>query len=41
LERFWSVDVQNGLALAIWTFAAQVMCKRKAGSQTGNLTLDH
>jgi hypothetical protein len=32
---------ENGLALAIWTFAAQVMGKRRAGSQTGSLTPDH
>jgi hypothetical protein len=39
LERSWSVDVQNGLAWAIWTYAAQVMGKRRTGSQTGSLTL--
>jgi hypothetical protein len=32
-ERSWSVDVQNGLAWAIWTSVAQVMGKRRAGSQ--------
>jgi hypothetical protein len=32
LERSWSLDVQNGLAWAIWTFAAQVMGKRRAGT---------
>jgi hypothetical protein len=37
LKRFWSVDVQNGLAWAIWTSATQVMGKRKTGSQTANL----
>ncbi len=31
----------TGLALAIWTSAAQVMGKRRAGSQTGSLTPDH
>jgi hypothetical protein len=41
LERSWSVDVQNGLAWVIWTFAAQVMGKRRAGSQTGSFTPDH
>jgi hypothetical protein len=41
LESYESVDVENGLAWAIWTSAAQVMCKRRAGSQIGNLTLDH
>jgi hypothetical protein len=41
LERYWSVDVQNGLAWAIWTFATQVMVERKVGSQTVNLTPDH
>jgi len=32
---------QNGLAWAIWTFAAQVIGERTAGSQTGSLTLGH
>jgi len=41
LERSWSVDVENGLAWAIWTYAAQVMGKRKARSQTRSLTPDH
>jgi hypothetical protein len=41
LERSWSVDVQNGLAWAVWTSAAQVMGKRRAGSQIGSLTPDH
>jgi hypothetical protein len=40
LERPWSLDVENGLAWAIWTFAAQVMGKRKAGSWTDSLTPD-
>jgi hypothetical protein len=37
----WSVDVQNGLAWVIWTSSAQVMGKRRAGSQTGSLTPNH
>jgi hypothetical protein len=41
LESYWSLDVKNGLVWAIWTFAAQVMAKRRVGSQTGNLTSDH
>jgi hypothetical protein len=41
LERPWSLDVENGLAWAIWTYVAQVMGKRRAGSQTGSLTPDH
>ncbi len=32
IESSWSVDVQNGLAWAIWTSAAQVMGERRAGS---------
>jgi hypothetical protein len=40
LESYWKLDVQNGLAWPIWTFATQVMAKRKVGSQTGSLTLD-
>jgi hypothetical protein len=35
LKRSWNVDIENGLALIIWTSAAQVMGKRRAGSQTG------
>jgi hypothetical protein len=41
LERSWSVDIENSLALGIWTSVAQVMGKRRAGSQTGSLTPDH
>jgi hypothetical protein len=41
LERSSSVDVENGLAWAIQTSAAQVMVERKAGSQIGNLTPNH
>jgi hypothetical protein len=41
LERSQSVDVENGLAWAIQTFAARVMVKRRAGSQTDSLTPDH
>jgi hypothetical protein len=41
LKRSWNVDIENGLALAIWTSAAQVMGKRRARSQTGSLTPDH
>jgi len=29
LESYWSVDVENGVAWAIWTFVALVMAKRK------------
>jgi hypothetical protein len=32
LERSWSVDIENGLALVIWTSVAQVMGKRRAGT---------
>jgi hypothetical protein len=38
LERSWSVYVQNGLAWAIWTSTAQVMGKRRAGSQTRTIS---
>jgi hypothetical protein len=41
LENYQSVDVKNGLTWAIWTSAAQVMAKRRAGSQTNNLTPNH
>jgi hypothetical protein len=41
LGSYWSVDVKNGLAWAIWTSAEHVMAKRKAGSQAGSLTPDH
>jgi hypothetical protein len=41
LKRSWSVDIENVLALIIWTYLAQVMGKRRAGSQIDNLTPDH
>ncbi len=41
LESYESVDVENELAWDIWTFAAQVMCQRRAGSQIGSLTPEH
>jgi hypothetical protein len=39
LKRSWNVDIENGLVLAIWTSSAQVMGKRRAGSQTGKVWL--
>jgi hypothetical protein len=41
MESYWSVDDQDGLAWAIWTSTAQVMGKRRAGSQIVSLTPDH
>jgi hypothetical protein len=41
LKSSWNVNIENGLALAIQTSAAQVMGKRRAGSQTASLTPDH
>jgi hypothetical protein len=41
IGKVLSVDIKNGLALAIWTFVTQVMGKRRAGSQIGSLTPDH
>jgi len=41
LKSYQSLDVKNGFAWAIWTFVAQVMAKRKPGSQTGSLSPDH
>jgi hypothetical protein len=41
LERSWNIDIENALAFSIWTSVAQVMGKRRAGSQTGSLTPDH
>jgi hypothetical protein len=41
LESYQSVDVENGLTWAIWTSIAQVMAKRRTGSQIGNLTPNH
>jgi hypothetical protein len=38
MKSSWSVDAQNGLALTIWTSAAQVMGKRRAESQIVSLT---
>jgi hypothetical protein len=41
LQNYWSIDVENGLSWTIWTSTAQVMAKKKAESQTSNLTPDH
>ncbi len=41
LESYQNLNVENGLACAIWISAAQVMAKRKVRSQTGSLTLNH
>jgi hypothetical protein len=41
LKRYENVDVENELAWAIWTYAAQVRGKRMAGSQIGSLIPDH
>jgi len=41
LERAWSLNVENDLARAIQTSAAQVMHERRAESQIGSLTPDH
>jgi hypothetical protein len=41
MERSWSVDAQNGVACAIWTFVAQVMGKRNAENQIGSLIPNH
>ncbi len=32
---------QRLVCITIWTFASQVMAKRKVGSQIGSLILDH
>jgi hypothetical protein len=40
LESSWNLDVLNGLSLLIWTSKTQVVAKRRAGSQTANLTPD-
>jgi hypothetical protein len=40
LENSRSVDVENGLAWAIWTFVAHVMAKRRVRSQTRSLIPD-
>jgi hypothetical protein len=34
LKSSWSVDIENGLALAIWTSVAQVMGKKKKGRES-------
>jgi len=41
LESYRFLDVENGFAWAIWTFATHVMAKRKGESQTVSLTPDH
>jgi hypothetical protein len=41
IEKVLKCRCLTGLALAIWTSSAQVMGKRRAGSQIGSLTPDH
>jgi hypothetical protein len=41
LERSWNLDIENALTFSIWTSVAQIMGKRRAGSQIGSLTPDH
>jgi hypothetical protein len=41
LKSYWNVDVWNGLAWLIRRSKTQVMAKRKARSQIGNLTPNH
>ncbi len=41
LKSYRSVDVENGLAWAIWTSTAHVMAKRKAENQISSLIPDH
>ncbi len=41
LERSWSLDIENGLALVIWTYAAQVMGKRRAGFDSRPLKVNN
>jgi len=41
LENYQSVDVENDLSWAICTSTAQVMAKRRARSQIGNLAPNH
>jgi len=41
LESYQSENVENGLAWTIWTSEAQVITKRRVGSQFDNLTPDH
>jgi hypothetical protein len=41
LESYQNENVENGLAWAIWTSVAQVMAKKRAGSQIGSLTPGH
>jgi len=41
LESYRNVNVENGLAWAIWTSIAHIIAKKKAKSQTCSLTPDH
>jgi len=41
LKSYQSIDVENGLAWAIWTFTTHIMAKRRVESEIGNLTPDH
>jgi len=41
LESYQNVNVENNLAWAIWTYAAQVMPNKRVKSQTGSFTPNH
>jgi len=41
LKNYQSVNVENGLTLAIWTSTAHVMTKRRVENQIDNLTPNH
>jgi hypothetical protein len=41
MESSWNLNILNGLASPIWTSETQVMAKRRARNQIGNLTPDH
>jgi hypothetical protein len=41
IGKILKLDVENGLAWAIWTSLAHVMAKRRVESQNGSLTPDH
>jgi hypothetical protein len=41
LESFQSLDIENDIALSIWSCELKIMANKKVRSQIANLTLDH
>jgi hypothetical protein len=41
IEKFWSVNIESGLAFSIWRFEVQVIVKSKVENKINNLICNH